>query len=107
MKNEEVAFNPPLAVKIEIMQAALDGKTIEVKESLNSEWRVIEALNSEGIIWHWPIHCYRIKPEPREFWIMYNPEKRLCTIGNSWNKGHELSRECHFQGEFIHVKEVI
>lgn len=62
-----------LAEKIEVMQAALDGKEIEVKyECSDKEYRKPHEL---GILWNWQIADYRIKPEPREFWVNIYKER--------------------------------
>jgi hypothetical protein len=52
-----------LKEKIEVMQAALDGKEIEASEK-NGKWAEASAPN-----WDWHIYDYRIKPEPREFFV--------------------------------------
>ena len=65
-----------LKEKIEVMQAALDGKEIEAKyTNRNDTWDV----QCAGFAWDWSIFDYRIKPEPMEFWVnVYEPNTRLC-----------------------------
>lgn len=55
-----------LKQKIEVMQAAEDGKDIEIKGTKLSGdyWHT----NSE-YCWDWANFDYRIKPEPIEFWV--------------------------------------
>ena len=55
-----------LKEKIEVMQAALDGEEIEVRNKSGvGEWDIMPMPNFES--WH----CldYRIKPKPLEFWV--------------------------------------
>jgi hypothetical protein len=50
--------------KIEVMQAHLDGKDIECRESGEHEW---ENINTKEPVWNWVHFDYRIKRRPREF----------------------------------------
>jgi len=63
-----------LAEKIEVMQAALDGKKIR--------YRIVDGLwstpagQSELTVFNWAEFDYEVKPEPIEFWInIYSREK--------------------------------
>jgi len=53
-----------LKEKIEVMQAALDGKEIERNTGTNNGWQPEPDPD-----WSWDCWDYRIKPEPMEFWI--------------------------------------
>jgi len=56
-----------LATKIKVMQAALDGKTIQAMFlNISDEWddQVSVVKN-----WNWEALDYRIKQEPMEFWV--------------------------------------
>ena len=53
-----------LKEQIEVMQAALDGKNIEVDEH---GWG--ELSNPQEEQYNWELFDYRIKPEPLEFWV--------------------------------------
>ena len=83
--------------KINVMQAHIDGKTIEMKK--HEDW--VEVTTPE-IVWDWRHHDYRIKKDRREFWInMYHNDavvhrSRICADG------------CAIKGrlECIHVVEV-
>jgi hypothetical protein len=80
------------AEKIAIMQAFLDGKTIEAKDPFGSgdkgKWIILEGEPN----WQWGQLHYRIKPEPKEIWVnehshgklyAYNTEHaaQVCTTG--------------------------
>lgn len=56
--------------KIEIMQAWLDGKTIEFKKG-HKPWATLSmaACTEDEPTWYWGEYEYRIKPEPFECWI--------------------------------------
>lgn len=55
-----------LKEKIEVMQAALDGKEIESKwlQKGNPEWK-----SEDMLVFNWVCFDYRIKPEPLEIYI--------------------------------------
>ena len=57
-----------LKEKIEVMQAALDGKEIQAKIEDMDKWVTIE-VNAEKMEWDWAECDYRIKHEPMEFWV--------------------------------------
>ena len=49
---------------IEVMQAYVDGKTIQVYDDDHLTW-----IDSIGPAWNWNFGSYRVKPEPLECWI--------------------------------------
>lgn len=53
---------------IAVMQAWLDGKTVQAraKNWLTSEWITLTKWSPDDFV----NYDYRIKPEPREFWVM-------------------------------------
>ena len=60
-----------LKEKIEVMQAALDGKEIEYKNCASNKWN--KCSEPEMNFEYWGCGDYRIKPEPMEFWVnVYN-----------------------------------
>jgi len=82
---------------IAVMQAYVDGEVIQVCSRGDNDWETLEG----GVIpaWEWSLCSYRIKPEPREYWLVRN--SNLDTYGvcgaepmGGWN-------------EIIHVREII
>lgn len=66
--------------KLAVMQAAKDGKTIEFKRKLtNSGWAVIVAPG-----WDWQSFEYRVKREPRTFYINEYPDNEYGVIGYAY-----------------------
>lgn len=64
-----------LAQKIEIMQAAQRGETIEM-QYLNRTGGWLEPSDQDKIAWNWDSFDYRVKPKaPREFWINIYPDQ--------------------------------
>ena len=57
-----------LKEKIEVMQAALDGKKIESRNYPYEDKYDWNDNFYSGIKWNWPHVDYRIKQEPMEFW---------------------------------------
>ena len=52
---------------IEVMQAYVDGKTVEVSNSNVNNW--MEVAGTISPVWNWDEFRYRIKPEPRTIWV--------------------------------------
>jgi len=58
-----------LKEKIEVMQAALDGRSVETKIAESDySWG---ASNTQPPVFNWHINDYRIKPEPREYYLSF------------------------------------
>ena len=77
-----------LKEKIEVMQAALDGKDIESKwlQEGNIDW-----FDEDLIVFNWACFDYRIKQEPMEFWVnVYNDGSRFL---------HDSKQDAHFYNE--------
>ena len=53
---------------IEVLQAFIDGRTIEFKENVGGDqWKTAIAC-----VFNFALNNYRVKPEPREFWFVKN-----------------------------------
>ena len=63
---------------IEIMQAYVDGKTIQVYDEDHSTW-----VDSIGPAWHWGFSSYRVKPEPLECWVRVLNDRKCSTCHDS------------------------
>lgn len=75
---------------LEVIKAFAEGDPIQVRGP-HPYWENV--VNSAEFRFHWE---YRVKPEPREFWL-------VPTIGCGLQAGHNKS--CH--PDAIHVKEVL
>lgn len=66
-----------LKEKIEVMQAALDGKGIEFRPAeTDHEWRIID-----DPLFVWGDYDYHIKQEPIEFWVtVYDSGTTACWL---------------------------
>jgi len=64
-----------LKEKIEVMQAALDGKEIEYRNYPYDNRHKWTSYDLSTIVWNWPSVDYRIKPEPMELWVNVYDEK--------------------------------
>ena len=82
-----------------VIQAWAEGKEIQVSLD-GKDWRTLPSPNPmfENENWEW-----RVKPEPREFWIENSP---TCDLGHPWRVWTSLP-STGFHGEVIHVKEVV
>jgi len=66
--------------KIVVMQAFVDKKKIQFRKRFSGEeWQDIV---SEELDWNWTVYEYRIKPEPRHFWMNIYPNER-CKVYTS------------------------
>jgi hypothetical protein len=70
-----------LATKIQIMQAALDGKEIERFVGDTSGWVVL--VNPKEADYDWRDHDYRIKPVPIKWYENIPSGGVLCWVGDS------------------------
>ena len=86
--------------RIEVMQAAEEGKGLEYKVRAFGDW-----LECNSPIWDWDECDYRVKPKPREVWVncyngyMYGPYLSKDVANRNAMPGP--GREC------IHFREVI
>lgn len=92
---------------IAVMQAYVDGKTIERLHKDSKVWLTeAPAEAPERTAWDWNNHTYRIKQEPREWWINKYDDDTDCFIYNTKERADRgafagSNREC------IHVREII
>ena len=76
----------PLKEKIEVMQAALDGKEVEWISLNNtaSRWTLYPSNKFD-----WGTFDFRIKQEPMEFWVNVYPEPNYCGLHTTWKEADE------------------
>jgi hypothetical protein len=80
---------------IEVMQAYVDGKEVEVfREDVGPEWFPI-AFEGRPFspIWNWEKLDYRIKSKPREFWVPNIQAAFPGNPGDGWIKVREVLDE--------------
>ena len=75
------------AAFLPLVQALAEGKTIEYRESKHYKWESQKELALIG-----EPSCYRIKPEPREFWIKKPETGDLDNCGS-------------YQGAYVYPKQ--
>jgi hypothetical protein len=84
-----------------VMQAFLDGKTIQRRRNTADAW-----LTDISGVWDFVMYEYRVKPEPREFWVNW-----YTGGGKSVHLSREAAKDAEdpYQvlAERIHVREVI
>jgi len=64
--------------KIEIMQAALDGESIDVQDD---GWITVD--DPVLLDWNWELTNYRVTPKPIECWVNVLDGKHCSTVYNS------------------------
>ena len=79
------------------MQAYVDGKTIEFTHGEVEGWK--KAVNPN---WDWWDTKYRVKPEPREYWILVSPNGNKYVMAEN-----PIGDPDYEKWEVIYVKEVI
>lgn len=52
--------------KIEVMQACIEGKTIQLRTRGHNKWKTVPHPK-----WDWAIYEYQIKPEPQIIWVNF------------------------------------
>ena len=83
-----------------VMQAYVDGKSIECKPSTQEHY-----MRAGSPAWHFGAYNYRVKPEPREYWINSYPNETKLYL-------HESERLATLNidktgGKTIKVREVV
>lgn len=81
-----------LKEKIEVMQAALDGEEIEArkKNCTSDSWAFIPNPDFES----WNILDYRIKPTPREFWMVRHNWGVTSSIWDTKEEAERHAESC-------------
>ncbi len=87
----------------DIAQAALDGKTIQESPADEDNWRDCD----DGHVWMLDSnnYRYRVKPEPREFWV-YDTVDSTGIPSDVWLNGWPTADEIR-SNHLIKVREVI
>lgn len=83
---------------IAVMQAFADGKKLECRFVDGDKW-----VPASSPIWAWDRYEYRVKPEPREWWIV-NGKQYTALFGT---KNEAESSVFNGPAEIIHVREVL
>ena len=78
-----------LKEKIEVMQAALDGKKVERYVGVSFGWVVL--TNPCEVEYDWCNQKYRVKPEPLELWVNVVDD---YTSSINWTTEKEALENC-------------
>lgn len=85
---------------IAVISAHRDGRPIEWKPNGGSNWFEVEP-NAKSMNWNFLANDFRIKPQPKEFWVY----RRASSLGE-WNVlTYNPARNTEV--EIIHVREVL
>lgn len=79
-----------------ILQAYAEGKVVQMQESDNSPWYDLNG----NVAFSSPPHRYRIKPEPREWWVCPH-----CRDASGIKEA--AGKVCCGPEPRVHVKEVL
>ena len=79
-----------------IIQAFAEGKTVQHRSGENLQWITVDEVASFDMF----ELDWRIKPEPREFWIIEDGDHTLKAT-------HSYGAATNYCGEIIKVREVI
>lgn len=85
---------------IDVIQAHKDDKVIEAEHKNARHWEQCKEPN-----WNFHAFNYRVKPEPRRFWINVYPNTNIYMVHPSSQAAAEGSKG--MQGETIEVVEVL
>lgn len=87
---------------IAIMQAYVDGETIECRHGQGDEW---ETLEQDFPVWDFEDFDYRVKPEPFEGWVAITfQDSNLATFCHSLDDAKRITAP--HDGRIIKVREV-
>lgn len=95
-----------LEEKIEVMQAALDGKEIERYIGGDIGWYALS--NSKEVDYDWTNQDYRVKPEPLEFYVsLVEGTSAPCIVNKSYDCLVDIQNGSGNHGRIIKMREVI
>lgn len=96
-----------LAGKIEVMQAALEGKRIQYRPAHlrnqpdNPGWHTC----TPG--WNWAMYEFRVEPEPREYWLIIDPRGEALRGFSSVKAANYVRNSMSPQSAVIKVVEQV
>lgn len=68
---------------IEVLHAYKDGKIVEYKHDLDTQWRSLSSTPA----WNFSVHDYRIKKEPRQYTILLNAHGLPVGVSTKYGSG--------------------
>jgi len=84
---------------------AYANELLEVKGHPYRDWTCVTKTRVGYPVWDWVDFTYRVKPEPREWWIVCGGNT-YC--GNAWFKKADAASSANLGNHpIIHVREVI
>jgi hypothetical protein len=89
---------------IEVMQAFVDGAEIEAQYHGNSGWSIIDHYDPP---WNWRDIKYRIKPQPREWWVCWDGNRLVANYARSFPCSEYCESSVDHWDHYIKVREVI
>lgn len=84
-----------------VMREAQRGKTIQVRSTVSSAWCDTGQPN-----WNWAAYEYRVKPVPREFWVV-EWATRLQAFDCKQSAEEACKQLAGKSGRVFHVREVL
>ena len=92
-----------LEEKIAVMQAALEGETIQMKHNNAETWTDWLYSNSE-LSWNWNIADYRVKPEPIVGYLNVYP---YASFGYLYPTAKKALEYQYAEGRLVKMMEVV
>jgi hypothetical protein len=99
---QEVRIMSYIDELISILQAFKEGKTIQYRKLGFPEW-----CEASGDGWNFSGYEYRVKPEPREWWINVYPEYENIYNVYKTQADAEANKDDSTRSETIRVREVL
>lgn len=88
---------------ITVLRAAKEGKVIEAKSKMHDQWK--EYVGSHCFVPDFQTYDYRVKPEPREWWLLDEGDYALgCRTPDETNTRYKIRT---MDRNLIHVREVL
>jgi hypothetical protein len=82
-----------------LVQALAEGKVVQFRPTPLDNWKTIEKMDTKT----WAPSHFRIKPEPREWWINVYPTENAY----AYKEHAKAAKNCGRGGETIRVREII
>lgn len=93
----------------QVMLAAAEGKQVQYMPRSTGQWVPVGWAENRSPSWDWHTHDYRIKPEPREWWMRQHRDEPCpsCGLFKTYQEAAQPADDQLKTTKIIKVREVI
>jgi hypothetical protein len=87
---------------IAVLQAAKEGKAIQARGmEYGASW-----VNAQTPSWSFAEYDYRVKPEPRRWWVVLDKDENVLAFRNTRDEAHKYQRVAYPFADIAEVQEL-